>query len=214
MDPLLIDRNKLLRLMKRAGFGSQHAFAEAIGLSGPKLSNILKGARRAQTAEIQRMAAALKTPASKILQALGIQDSEPFVGIYKIGGFVNDSEEVLLVDENADDYGLHEVRIPFLAYGGEILSIRTETLSPRYLCGELIGVSVWEVNTNLDRVPVGVDVVAQIRGGPMVLKALYRGSSSGRFTLLSPTARLAPITDADLEWAEPVAFKLPKIFSE
>src|ERR1700712_367831 len=115
MSTLPVSRQQLLDLVKRAGFRSQQAFAEAVGLSGPKLTNVLKGARRAQTAEVQRMAAALRVPAYKVIDLLGM-GSAPFEGIYKIDGFVGDAEQVVEYDETSEELRLHEIQVGFLFY--------------------------------------------------------------------------------------------------
>src|SRR5690349_21522487 len=56
-----VNRKWFNELLQSQGFGSQKAFAAAIGLDGPKLTNLLTGKRRPQISELTEMSRALNT---------------------------------------------------------------------------------------------------------------------------------------------------------
>jgi transcriptional regulator with XRE-family HTH domain len=210
VETVNVDKEELLLLMRRAGFVTQRAFAQAVGLSSPKLTNILNGNRRAQASEAQRMAAVLKLPVATVLRVLDSAFSSPEEGIHKVLGIVADPDNVAIYEENDPNYGLIELFTPFALFVGEFFVIHTDVLAPRYIRDEFFAIpAIGEVFVPHERL-AGEDVLAKVKDGPIVLRTLHPGSAPNRATLLSLTDRSAPMFDVLVEWVEPILFRLPR----
>jgi transcriptional regulator with XRE-family HTH domain len=205
MTSMQINREKLLNLIHLAGFRTQQDFAAAVGLSGPKFTNLLKGLRRPQVAEAQRMADALDIPIHVLLPILGLPHNTSYSQLQHIGGYVDDDEHVTLQVEGSPEFGSRSVQLPFLSGAFTCLEIKGTALAPRYLCGDVIGIGRYPAAPQAAALE-GRDAVVKLAGGEVFLKKVHLGSRSNRYTLLSLKPHIAPVLDAELEWAEPVKF--------
>ncbi|GFE98075.1 XRE family transcriptional regulator [Gluconobacter sp. Gdi] len=199
----MIDREWFKSAIKRAGFRSQNAFAADVGLTGPKLTNLIKGDRRAQADEIQLIAKVLGVSETQVKEALGIE--VPDSAAYKICGYVFGADRVVIPENNQNDFEDETVNIPIFYYDGIILRVRGESMAPRYKPNELIGIRT-KHQCDLSSSLIGKDVVAKLSDGQILLKTLHRGSMDGRFSLISVNQNVEPIIDAEIVWAHKVDF--------
>ena len=199
----MIDRDWFKGAIKEAGFRSQNAFAAAVGLTGPKITNLIKGDRRAQPDEILKIAEILNVSEKKVKESLGLD--VPDSATYRVSGYVFGADRVVISDLSQTEVDNDTVNIPIFYYDGVILRVRGESMAPRYKPNELIGIrsnNPCELSSAL----VGKDVVAKLYDGQVLLKTLYKGSTSGKFSLISVNQSVEPIIDADIEWVHKVDF--------
>lgn len=131
-----IDKDWFRQAIKKAGFRSQNAFADAVGLTGPKFTNTLKGDRRIQAAEIERIAAALGESDRNVKIALGMEVKSACE--YKIAGYVSAADRVVFYDH--DDMEVDTIELPIFYYPGVTLRVKGESMTPRYKPNEVIGI--------------------------------------------------------------------------
>jgi transcriptional regulator with XRE-family HTH domain len=194
-----IERQWFAEKLKRAGFKNQRAFADAVNLTSSQMSLLLSGKRRAQMAEVAAIATALGATPAEVAAALGVQYSDPLSeAILKITAAVVDADRVTLYDEHADDFGLEEIEIPFVAYGGSGVAIKTDSASPRFMRGDVLGLYLDADDSALidPGIEVGREVIAVLENGEHALKLLYPGTKRGLYTLISINPRIPPILDA------------------
>lgn len=199
-----IDREWFRSVIKVAGFKSQNAFAEAVGLSGDKISKTLKGDRDLRPEEIDQFAAALRVGPSEIKKRFGLpyMDGEEL----PLSGYVSAAGSIVVLDGAVDDS--HEmVMVPFHGYAGVLIEVRGESMLPRYSPGELLGVKPNQPGLSPCHL-VGRDVVAKLADGALVVKTLA-SAPEGKFALLSVNPAVAPIYE-DIVWASPIDFHIPR----
>ncbi|WP_434603746.1 S24 family peptidase [Acetobacter oryzoeni] len=198
-----IDKEWFRKAIKKAGFKSQNAFAEAVGLTGPKFTNTLKGDRRVQADEIEKFAAALGESDRDVKIALGIEVKN--ICEYKIVGYVSAADRVVLYDQ--DEMETDIIELPIFYYKGVTLRVKGESMTPRYKPNEIIGIrlpGLEKPTTNL----FGKDVVAKLADGRLVLKTIYKGEDEGSYSLISVNPNVPPIIGAKIEWVAPVDFHI------
>jgi hypothetical protein len=201
MDTSIRSINKLAltRWRLEAAFKSDAEFAKSIGLDGSKWSLVLSGKRRAQADEAMRAAEALKIRPADVFAALGIQYASPLSdNILKITASVIDGDIVTIYDEDADDFGSEEIEIPFLAYMGLGILIKTDTLAPRYYRGEVIGAGIDDEDLydyDLESA-TGRDAVVFMPDGAVLLKTIHRVDGIDGCVLTSINPSLPPIIGA------------------
>lgn len=198
-----IDKDWFRQAIKSAGYKSQNAFAEAIGLTGPKFTNTLKGDRRVQAEEIEKISAALGVSDRSVKIALGIEVKS--ASEYKIAGYVSAADRVVLYDQ--DDMEIDTIDIPIFYYPGITLRVKGESMTPRYKPNEIIGIRL----PGLDKPVIsmfGKDVVAKLSDGRLVLKTIYKGEEEGTYSLISVNTNVPPIIGASIEWVSPVDFHI------
>lgn len=198
-----IDKEWFRRAIKKAGFKSQNAFAEAVGLTGPKFTNTLKGDRRVQANEIEKFAAALGESDRDVKIALGIEVKN--ICEYKIVGYVSAADRVVFYDQ--DEMEADIIELPIFYYKGVTLRVKGESMTPRYKPNEIIGIRL----PGLEKPPTslfGKDVVAKLTDGRLVLKTIYKGEDEGSYSLISVNPNVPPIIGARIEWVAPVDFHI------
>lgn len=198
-----IDKNWFRRAIKSAGYKSQNTFAESIGLTGPKFTNTLKGDRRVQAEEIEKIATALGESDRNVKIALGIEVKT--TSEYKIAGYVSAADRVVLYDQ--DDMEMDTIEIPIFYYPGITLRVKGESMTPRYKPNEIIGIRL----PGLDKPTIsmfGKDVVAKLSDGRLVLKTIYKGDEDGTYSLISVNTNVPPIIRANIDWVSPVDFHI------
>ncbi|ATJ90685.1 MULTISPECIES: S24 family peptidase [Acetobacter] len=198
-----IDKDWFRQAIKKAGFRSQNAFADAVGLTGPKFTNTLKGDRRIQAAEIERIAAALGESDRNVKIALGMEVKSACE--YKIAGYVSAADRVVFYDH--DDMEVDTIELPIFYYPGVTLRVKGESMTPRYKPNEVIGIRL----PGLEKPPsslFGKDVVAKLDDGRLVLKTIYKGGEDGTYSLISVNPNVPPITGAFIDWVSPVDFHI------
>lgn len=198
-----IDKDWFRQAIKSAGYKSQNAFAEAIGLTGPKFTNTLKGDRRVQAEEIEKISAALGVSDRSVKIALGIEVKS--ASEYKIAGYVSAADRVVLYDQ--DDMEIDTIDIPIFYYPGITLRVKGESMTPRYKPNEIIGIRL----PGLGKPAIsmfGKDVVAKLSDGRLVLKTIYKGEEEGTYSLISVNTNVPPIIGVSIEWVSPVDFHI------
>jgi phage repressor protein C with HTH and peptisase S24 domain len=198
-----IDKNWFRKAIKSAGYKSQNTFAESIGLTGPKFTNTLKGDRRVQAEEIEKIAMALGESDRNVKIALGIEVKT--TSEYKIAGYVSAADRVILYDQ--DDMEMDTIEIPLFYYPGITLRVKGESMTPRYKPNEIIGIRL----PGLDKPTIsmfGKDVVAKLSDGRLVLKTIYKGDEDGTYSLISVNTNVPPIIRANIDWVSPVDFHI------
>lgn len=198
-----IDKDWFRQAIRAAGYKSQNAFAEAIGLTGPKFTNTLKGDRRVQADEIEKIASALGASDRNVKIALGIEVKNS--SEYKIAGYVSAADRVVLYDQ--DDMEADTIELPIFYYQGVTLRVKGESMTPRYKPNEIIGIRL----PGLEKPTIsmfGKDVVARLDDGRLVLKTIYKGEEDGTYSLISVNINVPPIIGASIDWVSPVDFHI------
>lgn len=198
-----IDKDWFRSTIKKAGYRSQNAFAEAIGLTGPKFTNTLKGDRRIQADEIEKIASALGASDRDVKIALGIEVKS--ASEYKIAGYVSAADRVVLYDY--DDMEADTIDLPIFYYPGVTLRVKGESMTPRYKPNEVIGIRLPGLEKPVSSL-FGKDVVAKLDDGRLVLKTIYKGEEEGTYSLISVNTNVPPIIGATIEWVAPVDFHI------
>jgi hypothetical protein len=210
MQERTIDKKWFNELLHRRGFKSQKAFAAAVRLDGPKLTNLLSGKRRLQMEDLIAMTQVLRTPMANLVQCFAAEHINLGEGLGIFAAvFDDDSVEFHdLLDEKDE----RTVYVPVRDYHGTGIRVRTQTLSPRYFEGEVLAarISQDQGQTDVSHL-LGREVIVQYSDG-IFLKILQPGSRRGFYNLTSLNIRLAPVIDADVVWAEPIDFHVPGCF--
>jgi transcriptional regulator with XRE-family HTH domain len=208
-----VDRRWFEEQLRKKGFTSQKEFAAAIGLDGPKLTNLLTGKRRPQLQDLLAMSSVLDTAMTNLVRCFGARHikATPTGILIQAAVFDDDSLEFHdLLDGNSAD---QIVDSPCPDYRGTGIQIRTSALSPRYFEGEVL---LARIRPDQDRAEVehllGREAFVALAESGIFLKLVQPGSRPGLYTLASLNVRTAPLVDVEVEWAEPIDFHIPGWF--
>jgi transcriptional regulator with XRE-family HTH domain len=202
-----------LPLLLKKGFRSQNAFAKAVGLDGPKLTNLLNGKRRPQLDEILKMSVVLKVTPVNLFRCFGMEHtwgSDSSLSV-SAGIFDDDSVEFHDLLDNEPD---NTIQLPVRGYTGMGIKVRTQTLGPRYYEGEILAAKIPREDRNLTdfKYLIGREVFACVADGGIFLKILQPGTRSGLYHLTSINVRIPPIIDAQIDWVQSIDFHIPGWF--
>jgi transcriptional regulator with XRE-family HTH domain len=192
--------NRIREWRKRRGL-TQEALARRVGTSVSEIHKLEVGKRRLTTDWLRRLGGALHCPAVELMAGEEGDFTVPVVG------YVGAGEQVYAIDDHALGHGIDSVTCP-LELDPETtvaVAVRGDSMLP-IQDGWLLF-----YHRDYDGVPeecIGhLCVVRVADDGPVYVKQLRRGYSSGCFNLISTNA--SPIEDARLEWAAPVLLILP-----
>lgn len=171
------------------------AVAELAGTSEQQLGRLETGKRRLSDFWIEKLAKALEIAASEIWS-----DSGSTVPTVPVVGYVGAGAQVFNFDDQSN---LDFIEVMPGAEDTCALTVRGESMFPRYLPGDLIFYR--PVDFVDDRV-VGKECVVQVQGStaPTYVKRVQRGSVPGLYRLASYNA--PDIEDVHIAWASPVAW--------
>lgn len=186
---------------------SQRALALALSLSPAAVTNILNGQRGVSIRESHEIAAFLKESVKEVSARLGVE-TEPQETV-PISGYIGADDAVIMYMESDIGSGLEEVPSPFPGYLGTVVRVKGDSMSPRYLNGELIAYTEASGDPGALSARGGREVVALLRDGRFVIKQLYRGDSPDRYTLLSVNRSVQPILNVALEWVAEIDWHKP-----
>jgi transcriptional regulator with XRE-family HTH domain len=202
-----VDRAWFNELLRSGGYTSQKAFAAKIGLDGPKLTNLLTGVRRPQVNELTEMARVLNVSVSNLLQCFGL-------GMLPMAPTELPLTAAVLEGDRIEFHAAvpTTIHFPVPDYSGVGIEVKTPSLAPRYLEGEVLGVRLDE---HADRASiaelVGREVIAEINPAGFYLKILQPGTRRDRYSLVSLNAFTPPMNDVAVVQARPIDFHLPKL---
>jgi len=183
---------------------TQKRFSQGIGMSESALTKSLKGMRALKVEEGATIARSLGRPLAEIFSMFGQDVYETWARSIPVLGFVGASEEVILYDEFSDLIGIDELMLPFTGYSGVVLRVKGDSMSPRYLDGDVIAYSERLAPEQC----TGQEVVAKGVDGRLVLKWLQR--SAGALMLVSHNPQVPPIVGVELEWVARIDFHIPR----
>jgi transcriptional regulator with XRE-family HTH domain len=209
MQDSSVDKKWFAAALQKRGFASQKAFAKAVDLDGPKLTNLLNGKRRPQLEELLAMSTALNTPMWNLVQCFAVKNIKVTPPGLRIHAGVFDDDSIEFHDSLPDeDENIAEM--PVGDYSGVGIRIRTPTLTPRYFEGEVLAARISPEKPPSDVTHLlGREVFVRQYDSEIRLKILHKGSRPGLYNLCSLNVRMAPIMDAEVEWAVPVDFHIP-----
>ena len=209
MQEEAVDRRWFEEQLRKRGFKSQKQFAAAIGLDGPKLTNLLNGKRRPQVEELIAMSAVLDTPMVNMVRCFGAKHIKAIPDGISINAAVFDDDNLEFHDLLDGDPADQVVESPCKDYRGTGIQIRTPTLGPRYFEGEVL---LARIRQDQVRAPVehllGREAFVALDQG-ILLKIVWPGSQPGLYNLTSLNVRIAPLVDVEVEWGEPIDFHIP-----
>jgi transcriptional regulator with XRE-family HTH domain len=201
-----VDRKWFSELLRSQGFNSQKAFAAAIGLDGPKLTNLLAGKRRPQISELTEMSQALNVPVVTLLGCLGLGLLKMLPTELVVNAAVREDDRVEFYDPSLPV----SIGFPVPDYPGVGVQIATSTLMPRYLEGEILGAQLGETRHVDLKTLIGEEAFIEVANAGFFLKRLQPGSRRGRYTLASLNTRIPPMLDAEVVRGVPIDFHVPK----
>jgi transcriptional regulator with XRE-family HTH domain len=201
-----VNRKWFNELLRSQGFDSQKAFAAAIGLDGPKLTNLLTGKRRPQVSELTKMSHALNTPMVILLECFGLGLFKMMPTELVVSAAVMEDDRV----EFAQPQLPYSIEFPVPDYHGVGIQIATSTLTPRYLQGEILGAQLEERRPVDLKTLIGEEAFIEVANAGFFLKRLQPGARRGRYTLASINARIPPMLDSEVVRGVPIDFHVPK----
>jgi phage repressor protein C with HTH and peptisase S24 domain len=189
-----------LRKIRAATGLSQPALAKLARTSQQQIDRLEKGQRLLTLKWARRLA-----------PILGVEPHELEPGgefeMAQVLGYVGASEEVLFFEDQGEA-ALEEVEAPPGAHDTAALRIRGESMSPRYLEGEII---FYSRARGLDPTNcIYEDCVVRLPDGRALLKLVEPGSDAGTFTLRSYNPAKPLLVNRKIEWIAPVTWRGPR----
>lgn len=184
---------------------------ETRGLSQPALAKLARTSQQ-QIDRLEKGQRALTLKwARRLAPFLGVEphEIEP-VEEYEAAsvlGYVGAGEQVLYFEDQAEGV-LEEVEAPPGAHDTVALRVRGDSMSPRYMEGELI---FYSRARGLD--PSNClyeDCVVRLPDGRTLLKLVEPGSESDTFTLRSYNPSTPLLVNRKVEWMAPVVWRGPR----
>ena len=212
-----VDRKWVADRLRAAGFRSQAAFAEAIGLTASKFSNVLSGKRRLQTSELQAISSALKLPLAQLLEAFNIEWRVADSFIQPLAGYIVDGGLVELLGVAEPPIEIETFISPVIYFEGNYVVVKTDNLRPRYKRGDVIASSSllidepeegWFYDGDIAEY-IGEEVIARLTNGPAYIGVLHAGSREKRYVLVSADPAVPPLLDVEIRWVADVEFIIP-----
>jgi phage repressor protein C with HTH and peptisase S24 domain len=214
---LTINANLVLRLSKNADEEGQHAMSalrrhrEARGLSQPALAKLAHTSQQ-QIDRLEKGQRALTLKwARRLAPLLGVQphELEPTQDYEAAAvlGYVGAGEEVNFFEDQAEGT-LEEVEAPPGEHDAVALRVRGDSMSPRYLEGELI---FYTRARGID--PTNClyeDCVVRLPDGRTLLKLVEPGSEPDTYTLRSYNPATPLLVNRKVEWMAPVVWRGPR----
>lgn len=186
---------------------SQRALAKLLRIPAAGVTGILNGTRGVSVHECRLIARFLKQSVKEVMFRLGVE-GEPKETL-PVSGYVGADDAIIMYMESDIENGLEEVPSPFPGYSGTVVMVRGDSMSPRYLDGELIAFTAESGDPGALSARGGREVVALLRDGRFVIKQLYRGDTPDRFTLLSVNRAVQPILNVEVEWVAEIDWHKP-----
>jgi phage repressor protein C with HTH and peptisase S24 domain len=184
-------RDSLKRIMDSKGV-KPTTLSLAVGSNRTLVKDLLEKGRDVQIGTLTKLAGALDVSLAELLAAPRV----PVVGFIGAGG------EVIFEDADQDD---PVARPPGISGTLVALAVNGTSMLPKYKDGDIIYIQREHDGVLPDY--IGEDCAVRLTSGETFIKQLIRGSTDGRFTLLSLNA--PPIEDVEIEWATPILFIMP-----
>jgi phage repressor protein C with HTH and peptisase S24 domain len=169
---------------------TQIGLAKALGVAHPQITRLLQSHRRLKADEIPKIAEYLEEP--------------PPARAIPIVGYIGAGAEVLPFDDFQSSEGLDAVPAPPDFTDGIALSVRGDSMWPKYEDGDIVLCESLEIDpTSL----LNSYCYVQLTDGRTFLKILRKGSAPGLYTLASHNApSIEDVTLARvyrIAWAKP-----------
>ena len=189
-----------LRKIREARGLSQPALAKLARTSQQQIDRLEKGQRHLTLRWARRLA-----------PILGVEPHELGPGdeyeVARVLGYVGAGEEVLYFEDLAEGI-LEEVEAPPAAHDTVALRVRGDSMSPRYLEGEII---FYSRARGLDATNcLYEDCVVRLPDGRTLLKLVEPGSEPDTFTLRSYNPATPLLINCRVEWMAPVVWRGPR----
>lgn len=191
----------VLRQIRRARGLSQPALAKLAATSQQQIDRLEKGQRPLTLAWARRLAPWLGVEPHELAPA------ETYATAL-VRGYVGAAEEVFFFDTVADGGGLERVAAPPGEHDTAALRVQDDSLSPRYLAGEIIFYS-----RARGRDPANCvyeDCLARMPQGRTLLKLVEPGNGPDAYTLRSYNAAIRLLVNCKVEWLAPVTWRGPR----
>jgi transcriptional regulator with XRE-family HTH domain len=192
-----------LRKIRTARGLSQPALATMARTSQQQIDRLEKGQRQLTLRWARRLA-----------PILGVEtyDLEPKgeFELAEVRGYVGAGEEVAFFEDRAGGQ-YEQVEAPPGAHDTVALRVRGDSMSPRYLDGEII---FYSRARGLD--PANClyeDCVVRLPDSRMFLKLVEPGSDAGTFTLRSYNTAKPLLVNRKIEWMAPITWRGPRHYS-
>jgi phage repressor protein C with HTH and peptisase S24 domain len=184
-------RDSLKRIMERKNI-KPTTLSLAVGTNRTLVKDLLEKGNDVQIGTLTKLAGVLDVSLADLLSAPRV----PVVGFIGAGG------EVIFEEVDHDD---PVARPPGISGTLVALVVNGTSMLPKYKDGDIIYIQ--REHDGLLPDYIGEDCAVRLTNGETFIKQLIRGSTEGRFTLLSLNA--PPIEDVEIEWATPVLFIMP-----
>jgi phage repressor protein C with HTH and peptisase S24 domain len=185
-----------LRFARSKKYETIKAAAEAFGWHKQNLADHEAGRRQISPDHADKYARALGVKAEWILFGRPAPESDDS-DMIPLLGHVNAGAEAVFIDQT-DSHPVREF-INFKLKDRLAMRVTGDSMSPRFLPGERLIFGPEESPAQL----VNREVMAQIKGGPLVIKILRRGTEKNSWTLQSYNPAHEPIENVAIEWARP-----------
>lgn len=189
-------RAQLQRIMSRKDV-KPTTLSLRVGTSKTLVKDLMEKTDDVKLGTLQKLADALEVDLSELLQ-------KPFV---PIGGYIGAGGHVIFEDFGESfEPDILVPRPPHISGSLIALMVRGVSMLPRYRDGDIIYIQ--RKHDGVDEADIGEDCAVRLESGETFIKQLTKGSTPGRFTLLSLNAE--PIVDEKIIWATPVLFVMPR----
>lgn len=185
-------RANLKRAMERTGWKATTLSQKVSPTNKTLVKNLLEKNNDVQISTLSKLASVMNVALDELLASPRV----PIVGYIGAGG-------TIIFEEY--DFGEMVLRPPQISGRLEALIVRGDSMLPRYKDGDIIYIQ--RQHDGLLEDYIGEDCAVRLVSGETYLKQIIKGSTDGRFTLISLNA--APMTDVEVEWATPVTFVMP-----
>lgn len=182
---------------------SKADLARALGITAPRVSDILVGERKLSATEVQLAVDFFDLPQSRILEFFGIVPAQRSLSILTIVGYV-ETDNVTMSNEAPPE----TVEAPAYlgSFDGKFIKVSDDTMAPRYRKGALLGYlsDPDDINNIL-----GKDAIVDMGDGGLLLKTVHLGSEPGRYVLVSNNLAHPPIVNASVKAVYRIRVHLP-----
>lgn len=192
--------------MDRVEFGLQlRAAREERGLSQSQLSKLI-GVPQSAIDRIEKGQSEVSRHTPTLARYFNIGEAARQEATVPMVGYIGAGAEVFPVDDHQKGDGLEMIQAPPGVFQGIALTVRGESMWPRFMDGDVIVID----KTQLALVSlIGKTCYVQLDDGRCFLKIVQKGSVPGHWNLISHNA--PPIENVVIDRAYPVVWVRPKL---
>lgn len=184
----------LAAALKAAG-RTQQELADELGVAQPRISEIIRGARRVAVREVSAIAEFLSIPAAEVAKHIGINLESISI---RVAWYIGAGEKFYPAprDEVGESMGTVDLPVDASLEGA---IVRGRSMEPVYREGDVV---IYSTNERPPDELIGRECIVCQHDGPTYLKILKRHRKRGHFTLESYSAD--PIVGVQIDWARPI----------